>query len=535
MKKQSFVLGAVLLAISGIFCKLLGAIYKIPLTNILGSQGMGIYYLVFPVYAFLLTLTSSSFTTAVSKSVSSLIAKDKKLYAYKTFKGSLILLCFLGFVAGLFLICFSRVIATLQGLENAFICYISIAPSILFVAISSSFKGYFQGLQNMTPTALSQILEQIIKLCLGFLLAKLLCQNGVVYGTLGALVGVTLSEATSCLFFIIYFLIFKNKNKAYFKFLSASEEEKSVPLKTIVKQVFKGSIPFTLSSIILPMSLVVDSFLIINILKSMQFDKVFATSLLGLNSGIVNTLIGLPSTLSVAICMTIVPYISFALSQKDFEGINKKTSLALKLTMLVAIPCVFVFVIFSPQILKLLYSSSFQNNYEYNVACSLLTVSAINVLYLSILQISTSLLQAVNKAYIPVASLAFALIIKVLCEVLLINNPYLNICGAILSNAICYIVSAAINIFNFRKEFNLKFSFYQTVVCPIVSSLTMSCVIFLSLKIMQTFLSYNLSVLLSFVLGFVMYLVLLFVMKTFSEEEVKSLLFFKKKKGHNRI
>ena len=179
MKKQSFVFSAVILAISGIFCKILGAIYKIPLSNILGSQGMGIYYLVFPIYAFFLTLTSSSFTTAISKIVSKQMADNKKLLAYKTFKASLILLVFLGLIASIFLSIFSYFIAKLQGETNAYICYLIIAPSILLVAIICAFKGYFQGLQNMTPTALSQVIEQLIKLFTGFLLASLLVKKAL--------------------------------------------------------------------------------------------------------------------------------------------------------------------------------------------------------------------------------------------------------------------------------------------------------------------------------------------------------------------
>lgn len=530
MKKQSFVFGAVLLAISGIFCKILGAIYKIPLTNILGSQGMGIYYLIFPVYAFLLTLTSSSFTTAVSKNVSKLTAEGKHLYAYKTFKASLILLVLLSVFAGALLSVFARPIASLQGLENAQICYIAIAPSILLVAISSAFKGYFQGLQNMTPTALAQILAQIFKLGLGFLLASLFSKKSVVLGTLGAFVGITIAETISCLFFIIYFLIFKKKNKRYFLFLSALPEEQSVNLKTLLGQVFKTSIPFSLSSIILPMSLVIDSFLIINILKLMNFDKLFATSLLGLNSGVVNTLVGLPSTLSVAICMTIVPFISYALSKQDYKSINQKISLAIKLTLLIALPCVFVFSLFSPQILKLLYAGSFESVNEFNLACSLLSLSAINVLYLSFLQLSTSFLQAINKAYIPVVSLGVSLIIKVVAEIFLISNPYLNIAGAVISNTICYFVSSLINLYQFKKHIALKFSFYQIIVCPLVSSIGMCLVIYVSTLILQGFVSNVLSTILSFIAGFVFYVVLLFIMHTFTKDEVKSLLFFKKNK-----
>ena len=226
--------------------------------------------------------------------------------------------------------------------------------------------------------------------------------------------------------------------------------------------------------------------------------------------------------------MTIIPYISFALSKKDFKGINQKTELAVKLTLLIAIPCVLVFAFFSTQIITLLYGGTFESIYELKVAASLLTISSINVLYLSLLQISTALLQSINKAYIPVASLAVSLIVKVLCEVFLINNPYLNIAGAVISNTVCYFVSAVINIYYFRKNILLKFSFYRTIVCPIIAGLSICFLIFLSFKVLQTFLGFSLSVIFSFVLGGVFYLILVFILKTFTVEEQNSIMFFKK-------
>ena len=534
MKKQSFIFGTILLAVSGIICKIIGAVYKIPLTNILGTQGVGIYYVIFPVYVFMLTFASNSFTIAISRKVSKCIADGKDFTAFKVFKSSLLLLSILGLLGGIVLASLSRLIATLQGVENAFICYIVISPSILLVAISCAFKGYFQGLQNMTSTALSQIVEQIAKLGLGFLLAGLLIKKGVVYGTIGALLGVTLSEVFEVLFFVLYYSVFRAKHKRYFKFFNIKEDEKLITVKSIVSEIFKSSIPLTLSSIILPLSMVIDSFLIINILKSLQFDKVFATKLLGLNSGVVNTLVGLPSTLSVAICMTIVPFITFALSKKDFAAISEKTALSIKLSIIISVPCIFAFAIFSPHIIRILYSHSFESNYEFNVASSLLCVSSINILYLAILQISTSLLQAINKSYIPVISLSVSLVLKVVFEVLLIRIPYINIAGAIVSNTVCYFISSAINIYFFKKYIPLKFSFYQTVICPVMSSICMVGVVLSSIIILGTFLSYLASILLSFLLGIVLYLGLIILFKAFNEQEQRALFNWKNRLKVNR-
>lgn len=526
MKKNSFVFGAIVLAVSGLICKILGAIYKIPLTNILGSQGMGIYYLIFPIYAFLLSFTSSSFSTAISKRVSTYMAENKRLEAHLLFRAALVLLVVLGGVAAGLLIVLSRIISSLQGLENAFICYIIIAPSIMVVAAGSAFKGYFQGLQNMVPTAISQIVAQIIKLAIGFLLASVFVKRGVIFGTVGALLGVTLSETIGTLFFVVYYFIYKKAHANEFAFLKNLANKK--PVVCQMKMIFKEAIPFTLSSIILPMSMVIDSFLIVNILKGQSFEKGFATSLLGLNSGVINTLVSLPSTFSVGICMTIVPYITFALSKKNYNEISSKTALAFKLSLFIAIPCTFVFALFAPQILTLLYSGTFTSIYEFNFATTLLILSAINVLYLSLLQLTTSLLQAINRSYVPVISLSIALIFKVICEVFLISNPYINIAGAVISNAVCYFISTAINIYYFKKQIKLKFSFYKMVVCPLISSLSMGIIIALLFWIFPKILSYKLAFIVACGFGIISYVILLFVLRAFTKEETMSFLKLKK-------
>ncbi|NCB48311.1 MAG: polysaccharide biosynthesis protein [Clostridia bacterium] len=516
MKKQSFIFGALILSVSGIICKILGAFYKIPLANILGAQGIGIYYLIFPVYALFITFVSSSFTISISKSVTNAVAKNECNYAHRIFCASLILLFFIGLGISILLCVLCKAISTLQGFDNAFVCYLIVAPAIVAVAVSSAFRGFFQGLHNMTPSAVSQVINQIFKLATGFLLARLLIGNGVLFGTAGAILGITIAEVLTCIYFVCVYFVFKKRNK---KFFVKDENSKMEKLTCVMKSVFKQSIPFTLSSIILPMSLVIDSFLILNILKSMGFEKLFSTGLMGLNSGVVNALINLPSTLSVAVCMTIVPYISFAMSKKDYVGVKSKASLALKLTMLISLPCCIIFSVFSKEIITTLYAGSLQSVYEINVASSLLTISSINIFYLAILQLSTAFLQAINKSYVPVFSLSIGLVFKVVFEVIFISNPYMNISGAVVSNSACYFVACLVNIIYFKKEFRITYSFFKIVICPLIASVVATFCIFLSLKIVQEFFSISVCTVLSLILGILIYIFLIFVLKTFTKEE----------------
>ncbi|MGN0798177.1 MAG: polysaccharide biosynthesis C-terminal domain-containing protein [Christensenellales bacterium] len=582
MKKQSFLTGAIILTISGIVCKILGAIYKIPLTNILGSQGMGFYYIIFPVYAFLLSFVSSCFTISISKKVSSAMAEGNFSMAHGYLRASLLLLTFLGVGLCMVLIVLARLIAYLQGIASIYICYLIIAPSIIAVAIQGAFKGFFQGLQNMTPSAISQVVEEILKLTVGFSLASLLVEKSELFGACGALVGILVAEVGTCVYFTVSYFAFKINNKSLFvhskkcnlqekphslekndnsiacknknslcqskldkigakrkiinffcsqntsKNCQCKENSCKKPLCKLMGEVFANAVPFMLSSLVIPLSLVVDSFLIVNILKNMGFDKFFATALLGLNAGVVSTLVGLPATLSSSLCTTIVPFITYSIARGDVSATSQKICLALKLTVIVSLPCFFVFMFFSPKVINVLYS--FDSVYEFNMASTLLMISSINALYLSILQLTIAILQAFGKTYIPVVNLSIGLLFKVLFEFILINIPDINISGAIVSNIACYFVPSVLNIIQIKKLVSLSPSLWRTFVSPAIASVIMVAIIALCLTFTTNYLSPKLATLISFFVGAVSYFVCILLFKTFLKEEKQDFWLFRTKK-----
>lgn len=513
MKRQSFFAGAVILTVSSVISKIIGAIYKIPLTHLLGPQGMGIYYIIFPVYAFLITFVSTSYTLSVSRMVSSGVAKGDMYMARKTLYASLFLLTIIGFILCSVLILLSRMVADLQGVENAHICYLAIAPAIIMVGMSSSFKGYFQGLQNMTPSAISQVLEQVVKLSVGFTLASILMRHGSLRGTMGAIIGITVAEVVSLVFFIIYFFIYRSRNPL-------PKRKGSERLISLSYTIFKNTFPFILTSIISPLSLMIDSFLIVNILRNIGFDKYFATALLGLNGGVVSTLVNLPTTLSSSICITIIPYITYSLSKGDYPSVSEKASLAIKVTMAIAIPCSVVFLLFSPHIISLLYSSG-MTGAESNISISLLTLASFNVIYISLLQISTALLQAISLSYVPVISLSLSLAVKIVLEVSLVSIANIGIYGAVLSAGISYAISAIICLAYLMRHMSLSISPYRSIIAPLISSIAMCLVIFATSHILSGFMSHSLIILSSLFTGGMVYVVMLLLTRSFTKVEIQ--------------
>ena len=312
MKKNEFLSGAIILAFGGVLAKIFSAIYRIVLTRVLGGEGIGIYQLIFPIYSLFVILATAGLPMAISK----VVAKSnlgKEHIVKKCFKFTSVIALTLSFI----LIILSRKLAMLQGETNIEICYIILAPTIIFVTASSVLKGYFQGKHNFKPSAISNIIEQFCKLTLGLILSLSLIQFGLLYAIIGAVVGIVVSEIAS----FVVLLIFYNKNK------SINNEHSNVEIKEIIKDV----LPITLTNIILPIATFIDSLLVVNLLK-VNFTKSVSIFLYGLESGAVASLVGLPTIFSFAIASVILPNLT---SSKNIFNSNRNLSLAIKCILII--------------------------------------------------------------------------------------------------------------------------------------------------------------------------------------------------------
>ena len=192
MKENKFIMGAFYIALGGFIAKAIGAIYRVPLTNVIGSYGMGLYQLVFPLYSLLLTVSGTGVPSALSKLIAEKISLNDRVNADGIFKTSLALMSVIGLFLSISLLAFAPLVARVQGDKNATLLYMLISPSVFLVSIMSVFRGYFQGRMNMKPTALSQIIEQIVKLLFGLFFAYYFMPN-VLKATAGAVLSVRLA------------------------------------------------------------------------------------------------------------------------------------------------------------------------------------------------------------------------------------------------------------------------------------------------------------------------------------------------------
>ena len=518
MKKQSFLIGAILLAAGGIFAKIVGAFYKIPLTNILGTNGMGLYYLVFPLYSLVLVLISSGTSLAVVRFVS-IEKRNHNYYNQKLiFRVALIYVFILSLIFGVLFILLKVPLSILQGNVNASFSYFAIAPAILFSSVIAVIRGYFQGQQNMTPTLINNIVEQVIKLISGLFLANIFLKKGVTYAVFGAILGVTISEFFALIFITIHYLIYKHKH--IYKIEQSTS--KNLTFFEALKKIIKYAYPATLGALISPITGFLDSFMIINILTKAGFSSLQATNLYGISNGIVNTLISLPIVVCSAISTAIVPNLSGLFSKNNEAEVGFKTSFFIKITWLIALPCFLMFLIFSPDIITMLYSNGLSSAVinEYAFSYKLLMLSSVSIIYYAFLQTFTSILQSINKPFVPFLGLLIGLILRIFLLYLFVSNPKINIFGVAIANIGFLSVAILFCLNAIKKHIKLKYSFYKLIIAPIASSVITGVVLYFLRTILMTFLNVWVYTIICGLLGLGCFVGLIIIFKCFSKAEI---------------
>lgn len=418
MVKNNLLKGALILSLGGIITKIIGVFYRIPLTNFLGGEGIGIYQMVFPLYTILLTFSS----TGVPSGISKLIAEGED--RVKVLKSALKIFVIIGAVLFLIMAVFSRNIAVLQGNYKATLPYILISPSVFLVSVICCFRGYFQGLSDMKPTAVSQIIEQAVKLLVG--LSFCLVFKNKFKAVAGATFAVTISEMVA----LIYFLIIAKNRKVFNGFKS---------VKTDCKIVIKTVIPMAVVTLTIPLIRTIDSFLILNIVGRYTTE---ATKLYGLYSGAVESIIGVPVSVCHALSVTSIPIIS-SLKSKG-ENYTAKTYQAVLITFIVATLTATLTFMLSPLAVRILYPSLTEN--EALITVKMLKLSSLSIVGLSVMQTLNACINAVGKFKITILSGGLSAVLKIAFSIFFLKNPSINVFGAILSDIICYFVACFINL-----------------------------------------------------------------------------------------
>lgn len=479
--QKSFAKGAAILGGMGFVSKIIGAVYTIATTYIVGTHGMSYYTTAFPVYTFLLAISSAGLPVAISKMVAERTALNDYNAAYTVFSKAIKAMFGIGLVTTILMMVLSRPIATVLGRPDASLAITAIAPSLFFVAIISAFRGYFQGMQQMMPTAVSQIIEQSVKVIVGLFLAWLWIGKGEIYGAAGAVLGITVSEV----FAFIYLSILYRVRIADFKKQSVSVHHADLT-KNIGRKLIYLATPIIVGACAMPLVQLADTAIITNTLNSMKSIVLFGQevvlnpkivdSLFSLLTAYVNPVINMPAVFSLALAVSLVPTISTSKARSDLRGISNKAGIGLKLSMLIGLPCAAGLYLLSTPIVHLLFARL--KGDDLLIAGNLMGIMAIAVLFLTILQTMTGILQGLGKTYLPVINLLVGICVKILISILFIRMPEVNIRGAAYGTVACYAIAALLDVICVVKYAKARPRMFQDFIKPILATACMGLTVY---------------------------------------------------------
>ena len=472
-KSKSIIGGMTVLGLAGVICKLVGVLYSIPLTWMIGTQGLGVYNAVFPAYNLLLTISSAGLPVAVSRLVARSLAKDDPRSAKNVFKTALLLLTIVGSVATIIMLAGSNLLAIASDQPTSRIGFQVIAPCVAIVCMLSAFRGFMQGQQNMTPTAVSQLIEQVGKVFLALPMAYFGSRMGIEYGAAGALLGTTIVEGIALLYMVILYY----RRKAAFASLPQIADAAPESRASIARQLMGISLPITIGACIVPLSQYIDSTMLVGRLMSTGMKAGTAASVYGLFSGTVIRIINIPTALALAVSMSLVPAISSAKAVNDNEQIVRQTDLGMRFAFLIGLPCSIGMSVLAEPLMRFFYEGSIVDE-ELILGGELLTMSGLTIILFTVVQATTSVLQGLGKQRIPMYTLVAGVVCKIVLNYVLIAIPEINIHGAPIASLVCYSVSMLPNLYYMLKYTYSKMNWMGWIVRPGIATAAMGLVVF---------------------------------------------------------
>ena len=469
-KQEGFIGGVAVLGFVGLLAKVIGLVFRIPLTNSLGTEWLGLYMLVYPTYTMLLSISTAGIPVAISRLVSENVALERHRSAKEILRTALPILAAAGLTLTLMMIAFSGALARQRNTPEIYIGFIALAPSILIVSIMSAFRGYLQGHRRMTPTAVSQIIEQAGKLVVSLPLTYLGARRSLVHAAAGTLVGISISELLALCY--VYFMY--RREQADVLPLEALQTEPCPSRRSLARKLIFVAIPITLGSMIMPIASYIDSAMIPRRLAVAGFAPQMATKLYGMLTGCAVTLINVPTALATAICIGLVPTISAAHMKNSPEQMNHASMLGLRMGSLIGFPCAAGMSLLSTEIINLLYRIPAD---EIAITGRILSLSALTILPFTLVQATTGVLQGVGKQKIPMYSLVAGVACKIVLNFLLVAVPSLNVYGAPVSSMVCYTVSTAVNLWYIGVKLRIRLKWDELLLRPGVATLGMAAAV----------------------------------------------------------
>lgn len=526
-RRTNFIVQGGILATAGIISRLIGLLYRIPLTNIIGDEGNGLYAAAFQIYSIMLLISSYSLPLAVSKLVSPRVGKGQYKNARKVFRGALIFALISGGAVALIVFFGADFFAgTVMSEARSAIALRVLCPALLAVAIMGVMRGYFQGMGTMIPTAISQILEQLVNAVLSILAATYLFNYGTkvaallrddsyaaAYGAAGGTFG-TGAGALAGLFFLALVLLSQNRvlKKQMHKDTSRYMESYGQIFKVLILTI----LPVIMSAAIYNISDLLDQSVFNYIMVKNGMGDI-KTSYWGMFSGKYRLLTNVPIALASAISASMMPTLIQCIEEREYRAAKHKVNMATRFTMILAIPCAVGLSVLGKPILSMLFTG------EIDIPAKLLQVGSVSVVFYSLSTLTNGVLQGIDKMNLPVRHAAIALVIHLASLYVMLEYFDLKLYAVVFSCIIFAFIMCVLNGLSIRKHLRYTQEIKRTFIIPTLSAAVMGLVCWLTHMLLSMFLSIVPATLLAIAIGALVYFAVLIGLKGVRESELRNL------------
>ncbi|MFX4260689.1 stage V sporulation protein B [Pelotomaculum propionicicum] len=472
MSKQSFIYGALVLLLAASFNRVLGFIYQVLMVRLILPEGLGLFAMVYPVYVLIIVLATAGIPVAIAKLVAEEMAKNNLTGAYRIF-----FTCFVSLIltsvlfSSLCYLCAPFLLAYVFPNPRVYYIFLSLLPGVIIVALCSALRGFFQGLQQMKPTAVSQSFEQLVRVISGLFLAGLLLPRGVEYAAVGASLGIIAGEFSGFLLMAVF----------YFKYRPLiPRDARRLPAERpgiMAARISSLAVPVTLTRFVSTLFLSLDAIIIPQRLQVCGLSLAGATAVYGQFVGIAQSLLFIPGIITISLATALVPAISDAISLKNIQLVRARCETAVRITLLAGIPFAVIFILLGDKLCGLIFG--------YPEAGDSLKILALGGPFLYLHQTTTGILHGMGRAALPFKNLVIASLLKISGIYYLTGMPHLGIQGAAAATAAACAVMAVLNLVDIRNLSGFKINYHQVILKPLTAAAAMSAVIFFSYNILH--------------------------------------------------
>ncbi|WP_425447081.1 stage V sporulation protein B [Dethiothermospora halolimnae] len=500
MRKEGFLYGALILAIVNFIVRILGFSYKIILSKLIGPEGIGLFQMVFPVLMIFITITTAGIPIAVSKLVAKQNSIGNQQGVKKVFRMSLLIVLLLAILLDIVIIIFGKFISwEILNNKDIYPSILTLAPAILIISLSSTVRGYFYGLKNITPAGIAQILEQIVRI--GFVL-------GIIYylypvspklGAFIAVCGISVGE----LFGFLWLLVNYRLNKRNKKQNTTSHKISSIKALSSICYI---AVPITISRIVNVTLHMINAILIPQRLMVAGYSNSDAIAIFGRVTGMTMPLIFLPFIVTSALVINIIPNLSEEMELKNYRLIKNNITLSIRITLIISIPLSFIYIFLGNPIAMFFYNDTLVGKY--------VEIMGYATLFLSLQHTLSGILHGLGKQVITTINYIIGMSFQVLAIYFLVGNPRFGINGFFIGFIISSILISLLHFITLKKILPIKLNIINSILKPLFSSLVSIVLTGITYKYFSNvYTGKLLPLLFSFSLGGISYFAILFLIK----------------------